>query len=111
MRRAGTSQRDVPTLRGAGATRALLPCDVEVVLSQVESPARGARLSIPPGVPGGIEVHGLVGSGIKLILNEWDTAAGYAIAVAAGKSVTLAERKTRLKYNKENLLNPYFIVH
>lgn len=41
---------------------------------------------------------------------EWDTAAGHAIAVAAGKKVTLSDEQTPLTYNKENLLNPWFIV-
>jgi 3'(2'), 5'-bisphosphate nucleotidase len=41
---------------------------------------------------------------------EWDTAAGHAIAKYAGKSVLQYPELTKLKYNKENLLNPYFIV-
>jgi len=41
---------------------------------------------------------------------EWDTAAGHAIAVAAGCSVTMQDGRTPLLYNKENLLNPWFIV-
>ncbi|MGL4364532.1 MAG: 3'(2'),5'-bisphosphate nucleotidase CysQ [Bacteroidales bacterium] len=41
---------------------------------------------------------------------EWDTAAGDAIARAAGMSVCQSDRKTPLVYNKENLLNPSFIV-
>ena len=41
---------------------------------------------------------------------EWDTAAGHAIALAAGCSVTQVDQKTPVKYNKENLLNPWFIV-
>ena len=41
---------------------------------------------------------------------EWDTAAGNAIAIAANKKVTLVDEITPLSYNKENLLNPYFIV-
>ncbi len=41
---------------------------------------------------------------------EWDTAAGHAIALAAGKKVTLTDQTTPLSYNKENLLNPWFIV-
>lgn len=40
---------------------------------------------------------------------EWDTAAGHAIVEAAGGTV-LTEEGTPLRYNKENLLNPYFIV-
>jgi 3'(2'), 5'-bisphosphate nucleotidase len=41
---------------------------------------------------------------------EWDTAAGHAIANAAGKKLWLTDFSSELKYNKENLLNPYFIV-
>ncbi len=40
---------------------------------------------------------------------EWDTAAGHAVAEAAGAKVVTPEGKM-LEYNKENLLNPYFIV-
>jgi 3'(2'), 5'-bisphosphate nucleotidase len=41
---------------------------------------------------------------------EWDTAAGHAVAKAAGKNIFLPDLKTELTYNKENLLNPHFIV-
>lgn len=41
--------------------------------------------------------------------SEWDTAAGHAIVTAAGGSVNKTD-ETPLLYNKENLLNPYFIV-
>ncbi|MCF8363272.1 MAG: 3'(2'),5'-bisphosphate nucleotidase CysQ [Prolixibacteraceae bacterium] len=41
---------------------------------------------------------------------EWDTAAGHAIAKYAGKSVIQYPELSDLEYNKENLLNPYFIV-
>ena len=41
---------------------------------------------------------------------EWDTAAGHAIANASGKKLWLSTYEGELKYNKENLLNPYFIV-
>ncbi len=41
---------------------------------------------------------------------EWDTAAGTAIALYANCKVTQSDGKTSLKYNKENLLNPWFIV-
>jgi 3'(2'), 5'-bisphosphate nucleotidase len=41
---------------------------------------------------------------------EWDTAAGQAIAKASGKNVFRTDSKTELKYNKENLRNPDFIV-
>ena len=40
---------------------------------------------------------------------EWDTAAGHAICNAVGINVISLETNNPLKYNKENLLNPYFI--
>lgn len=41
---------------------------------------------------------------------EWDTAAGQAVVEAAGFSMVEKEHRTPLKYNKEDLLNPHFIV-
>jgi 3'(2'), 5'-bisphosphate nucleotidase len=42
---------------------------------------------------------------------EWDTAAGQAIAEASGATVSDAITGKRIQYNKENLLNPWFIVN
>ncbi len=41
---------------------------------------------------------------------EWDTAAGDAVARAAGRAVTSAETGKPLAYNKPDLLNPWFLV-
>jgi 3'(2'), 5'-bisphosphate nucleotidase len=41
---------------------------------------------------------------------EWDTAAGHAICKAVGLKVTSQVSQEELAYNKENLLNPYFLV-
>ena len=41
---------------------------------------------------------------------EWDTAAGHAIIKAAGKEVYHTDEITPLTYNKEDLLNPWFIA-
>lgn len=41
---------------------------------------------------------------------EWDTGAGHAIAKAAGKTVIDYSTKVEMRYNKENLLNNWFIV-
>jgi 3'(2'), 5'-bisphosphate nucleotidase len=41
---------------------------------------------------------------------EWDIAAGQAILEALGGSVYDAETKQPLRYNKANLLNPFFIA-
>lgn len=41
---------------------------------------------------------------------EWDTAAGQAICEAVGVSVIDQNTNKPLKYNKQNLLNPHFLV-
>ena len=41
---------------------------------------------------------------------EWDTAAGHAIVKAAGCEIYHIDEKTPLRYNKEDLHNPWFIV-
>ena len=41
---------------------------------------------------------------------EWDTAAGDAVCTYAGKAVYEFGRDTKVIYNKQNLLNPWFIV-
>lgn len=41
---------------------------------------------------------------------EWDTAAGHAVVKAAGKKVLQVDKDEELIYNKENLLNPFFVV-
>jgi len=41
---------------------------------------------------------------------EWDTAAGQAILECSGGQMVDKETQTPLVYNKENLLNPWFIA-
>ena len=41
---------------------------------------------------------------------EWDTAAGHAIAKASGAEIYQAGKEEPLKYNKPDLLNPWFVV-
>jgi 3'(2'), 5'-bisphosphate nucleotidase len=41
---------------------------------------------------------------------EWDTAAADAIVREAGKMTYQYEYNIPMQYNKENLLNPWFIV-
>ena len=72
---------------------------------------------------GGVELTNM-GSSLKLCLiaegkadiyprlaptSEWDTAAAHAVVTAAGGVVTDLNFET-LKYGKENILNPYFLV-
>lgn len=42
---------------------------------------------------------------------EWDTAAGQAIVEAMGRSVIDWKTKENMKYNRENLLNNWFLVN
>jgi 3'(2'), 5'-bisphosphate nucleotidase len=41
---------------------------------------------------------------------EWDTGAGHAIAQISGATVFNHETRQPLRYNKDNLLNPWFVV-
>ena len=41
---------------------------------------------------------------------EWDTAAAHAVVKGSGKNVYRADSGDELSYNKQNLLNPYFVV-
>jgi 3'(2'), 5'-bisphosphate nucleotidase len=44
-------------------------------------------------------------------ISEWDTAAGHAIVSASGGKVVQATNTYyEIKYNKENILNPWFIA-
>ena len=42
---------------------------------------------------------------------EWDTAASHAIVLASGAGIAIYPSFKDLTYNKENLLNPWFIVY
>ena len=41
---------------------------------------------------------------------EWDTAAGHAIAKMSGCKIFEFQKDQEIRYNKENLLNPWFLV-
>jgi 3'(2'), 5'-bisphosphate nucleotidase len=41
---------------------------------------------------------------------EWDTAAGHAVALEAGREVVEPASGRPLRYNKEDLVNPWFLV-
>lgn len=67
-----------------------------------------------------------VGSSIKLLYiaegkadvypriaptSEWDTCAAHAVVKYAGGKVLQFGTENEVKYNKENLLNPFFVVY
>jgi len=72
---------------------------------QVDFIAAGSSLKICRVAEGRADVYPRLGPTM-----EWDTAAGQAIAMASGASVVRHDDGTPLAYNKEDLLNPWFIV-
>jgi 3'(2'), 5'-bisphosphate nucleotidase len=72
---------------------------------QVEKISQGSSLKICLVAEGAAHEYPRFGPTM-----EWDTAAGHAIANAAGKKLWLTDFSGELSYNKKNLLNPFFIV-
>lgn len=72
---------------------------------QIEVRSIGSSLKICLVAEGSADVYPRLGPTM-----EWDTAAGHAVAVHAGCSILRADTGEALVYNKENLLNPFFIV-
>lgn len=70
----------------------------------LEFSSRGSSLKLCAVAEGTADVYPRFGPTM-----EWDTAAGQAIVEASGGTVKLVSGE-QLKYNRENLLNPYFIV-
>lgn len=66
---------------------------------------KGSSLKICMVAEGTADVYPKIGKTM-----EWDTAAGHAIALAAGKNIICPETNTELIYNKEDLRNPNFMV-
>lgn len=125
-----TALEDTATLEGLIAKANRLPLEAEtdcfvIVASRSHlSPETEAYIEEKRQEHGAIELISS-GSSIKICLvaegkacvyprfaptMEWDTAAGHAIARAAGMEVYQAGSILPLQYNKENLLNPWFIV-
>jgi len=79
--------------------------NIEQNKEKVELLSRGSSLKICMVAEGKADIYPRFGPTM-----EWDIAAGHAIAIESGCSFTHADEQTPIKYNKENLLNPYFIV-
>jgi 3'(2'), 5'-bisphosphate nucleotidase len=74
--------------------------------NKVEIVSKGSSLKLCLVAEGEADIYPRFGP-----TSEWDTAAGHAIVLASGGKVVLAEDETKeLTYNKENILNPYFIA-
>lgn len=73
--------------------------------SQVEVVPAGSSLKICRVVEGLADIYPRLGPTM-----EWDTAAGHAIAKGVGKKLTDWRTGEELRYNKENLTNPWFVI-
>ena len=74
-------------------------------VDSVEFISAGSSLKICRVAEGAADIYPRLGPTM-----EWDTAAGQGIAEGAGRSVTVWETQEPLMYNRENLLNPWFVV-
>lgn len=73
--------------------------------SEIEIQQKGSSLKICMVAEGTASVYPKYGKTM-----EWDTAAGHAIVLAAGKNIICPDTNKELMYNKEDLRNPNFIV-
>ncbi|HOZ13254.1 MAG TPA: 3'(2'),5'-bisphosphate nucleotidase CysQ [Tenuifilaceae bacterium] len=73
--------------------------------NDIESISRGSSLKMCMIAEGNADIYPRLS-----LSSEWDTAAGQAIVEGAGYQVYTYETKERMAYNKEELLNPWFIV-
>jgi 3'(2'), 5'-bisphosphate nucleotidase len=79
--------------------------DLEKQGKQIEFVSMGSSLKLCLVAEGVADVYPRFGPTM-----EWDTAAAQAVAEAAGRKVLIHNSDLPLTYNKENLLNPWFIV-
>lgn len=94
------------------ASRSHLSPETEVIIAEkreqhggVEIASMGSSLKLCMVAEGSADIYPRLAPTM-----EWDTAAGHAIASFAGCRVYDHHTRAGLRYNKENLLNPWFIV-
>lgn len=79
--------------------------ELKISYDQVEVVSKGSSLKFCLVAEGLADIYPRFGPTM-----EWDTAAGHAICKAIGYKVIDNSTNEELQYNKENLLNHYFIV-
>lgn len=90
------------------ASRSHMSPETEEYVSGLNNPSivsKGSSLKFLLVASGNADVYPRFGPTM-----EWDTAAAHAIVAEAGGKIVLEDGETPLAYNKENLLNPYFIA-
>jgi 3'(2'), 5'-bisphosphate nucleotidase len=89
-------------------SRSHMSADVEAYVKQFDEPATvsmGSSLKLVLVAEGKADIYPRLGPTM-----EWDTAAAQIVVEEAGGTVISQDNMMPLVYNKENLLNPYFIV-
>jgi len=79
--------------------------DLAKTTEKIEQVSKGSSLKLCMVAEGSADIYPRLAPTM-----EWDTGAAHALVLEAGKEVIQFETKERLVYNKENLLNPWFIV-
>ncbi len=99
------------TYRVVGSRSHMSPETVQYIKSLdtkgkgIEIISKGSSLKICLVAEGEADIYPRLGPTM-----EWDTAAGHAVARFAGKNIVEYPSGIQLKYNKRNLINPWFIV-
>ena len=78
---------------------------VEAKVGKIEFSSVGSSLKMCLVAAGKAHLYPRIGPTM-----EWDTAAGQAVVEAAGGSLIDLSTKERMRYNREKLLNDYFLV-
>lgn len=89
-------------------SRSHLSPEIEEYIGKYKEPEKvsmGSSLKFMILAEGGAEIYPRLG-----LTSEWDTAAAQAVLEAAGGEVVTWPELKPMQYNKENILNPYFIA-
>jgi 3'(2'), 5'-bisphosphate nucleotidase len=90
------------------ASRSHMSPETEEFLAQLDKPeivSKGSSLKLLMVASGEADVYPRFGPTM-----EWDTAAAHIVVEEAGGQVLHTDQSKPIDYNKENLLNPYFLV-
>jgi len=79
--------------------------DLSSITEHVEQVSKGSSLKLCMVAEGTADIYPRLAPTM-----EWDTGAAHAIVMESGNVVVQYENDESLVYNKENLLNPWFIV-
>jgi len=79
--------------------------DLALKTEHVEQVSKGSSLKLCLVAEGEADIYPRLGPTM-----EWDTGAAHAVVIEAGKQVVQYENDEPVVYNKENLLNPWFVV-